>query len=192
MSSAVCSARARWRCSDSSVCSAVATVAGGQVVQLDAAAVAAQRAAHPEHVHRQGLRAAGVVGGELAATGLVVDDHELAVALVDAVDPPRQRQSLGAGGHRALDPDRFVGRVGVLGEVVAHPARGGGAGLLGLPAVAEAEVLPVPLDQCRALVRGPVGARAAATTGAGPGARWRPACCAPTAGHAAAPAGRHR
>ena len=57
----------------------------GQVVQLDAAARAAQGPAGGERVEGQRRRPARVVGVGHPPAGLVVDDHHVAVALVETV-----------------------------------------------------------------------------------------------------------
>ena len=104
----------------------------GQVVQLDAAAARRSVRRTPRTYSASACEPRASSSVELAAAGLVVDDDQLAVALVDPVDAARTRASaLGAGGDGALDADRLVGRIDVLGEVVAHPA----------PAVARAAAL---------------------------------------------------
>ena len=71
------------------MCSCAATVPDGHVVQLDPVAGAAEHARGRDGIQRQRQRRARVVvGGHLAAR-LVVDDDELALAVVEAVDAAR-------------------------------------------------------------------------------------------------------
>ena len=92
-------------------------LAGGQVVQFHPVAGAPQDAARGQRVQRQGQRAAGVVRGEHVPSGLVVHHHELgplpdsAAPGVEAVDPPGDRDLVGAGRDRPFHPERLVGRV---------------------------------------------------------------------------------
>ena len=130
-----------------------------QVMQLDARAVAAQRAARCQHVQRERLRATCVVGVEFTPAGLVVDDDELAVAVVDAVDAALGDDRPDRRGDPALEAHglRGVGArpLDVLDDVVAHPLPGAGAVVGGLRVVAEALGGPVPVDQRRGTVTGP-------------------------------------
>jgi hypothetical protein len=89
-----------------------------QVVQLNAAAVTAQRAGGGERVDRQCERTARVIHGQQVAAGLVVNDDELGAFLViqarpgiEPVDPSRDRYLVGPRRHRALHADGLVGRV---------------------------------------------------------------------------------
>jgi len=63
-------------------------VAARQVVQLDAVAVAPQRAPGGQRVQGEGLRAARVTVGQRPPARFVVDDHKLTVAVVDAIGAP--------------------------------------------------------------------------------------------------------
>ena len=115
MSRAVSSARRTCRASDSSVCSCAGDRAGRQVVQLHPAARPAEHPLGRVRVERQRLRAAGVVGVQPDAAGLVVDDDQLRAvrpgAGVDPVGPAVEGQHRGLGRHHPLHAERLGVRV---------------------------------------------------------------------------------
>jgi len=80
---------------------------GGQMVQLDRRTRSPQRPGAAERVERQRQRAPRVVAGQHGPAGLVVHDHELVLAQVDAIHPATNRQGGGLHGDGALDPHGF-------------------------------------------------------------------------------------
>src|SRR4051794_3004365 len=95
-------------------------VTGGQVVQLHGDALLPQCSRRGEGIDRQCQRPARVIGAEHVPTGLVVDDHELVAAAVEAVDPARESEPLGAQRDRAFDADRLLVRVDALDIAADH------------------------------------------------------------------------
>ena len=83
-------------------------VAGGQVMQLDPNAAPSQRRGRRDRVQRERHRAAGVVDRQRTPAGLVVDDDQFAIAVVEPVDPTGEREPRGAGSDRPLDTQRLM------------------------------------------------------------------------------------
>jgi hypothetical protein len=130
--------------------------AGRHVVQLH------PHAAPPEHLpHRRGIqgqrqRGAGILVGERASAGLVVDDDELAAAVIEPVDPPEEGQLLGLEGGGALDADghpRGIDPAQVCRDLLAHPL----PPYLALPLVAEPQADPALSHEPAAGLRGAWG-----------------------------------
>ncbi len=85
--------------------------ASGNMVQLDPPARPPQCPRRRERVQGERLGCAGVVLGERPTAGLVVNDDERTVTVVEPVDPSGQGQPFGAGGHLAFHPHRFTRRI---------------------------------------------------------------------------------
>ena len=103
-------------------------LAARQMMQLHLPAVAVQRARGGDRVQGKRERTARVVHREHVAARLVVDDDELgpvravrARPCVETVDPPGDRDHVGARRHRPLHADRLVRRV-EAGDVAFHQA----------------------------------------------------------------------
>ena len=103
-------------------------------MQLDPDAAPAQRRGGGNRVEGERHRAAGVVNRQRPASGLVVDDDQLAVAVIEPVDAAGERQPVGSRGDRALDAERIA--AGIEGCDVALYERAAalepGAGLGGI------------------------------------------------------------
>ena len=130
--------------------------ARGHVVQLDAQGAPAEHLPHRRGVEPQRQRGAGVVVCGRHPRGLVVDDDQLAVAVVEPVDPPADAQVTADERHGALDADRLAGRVDA-GEVGGDRGPHLLAPLTRLLAVAEADVDPCPVDQAGPALGGALG-----------------------------------
>ncbi len=123
-----------------------------QMMQLHPPARLPQRPPSSHRVQRQSLRPPSIVGSQHMPSGLVVDDHQFPIPVIDPVDPPLCNNPLGRRGNPPLNPQRLERDI-QRRHVVVHPPASPlpvDSGLIHIP---EPVRLPLPIHQRHRLLR---------------------------------------
>ena len=129
-----------------------------QVVKLDSQASASEHGANRDRIQRQGQRGASVVVAQSGPAGLVVDHHELTVAVIEPVEATGHGQRLGVQADGPFNTQRLSAAV-YASQVIGHAPCGANAPLCRLVGIAEADVDPGPGYQMLYCRRGALGWR---------------------------------